>query len=447
MITRVGVIGPKAVVDALLDVAAEFPSLQLTPLCYQREEETETLAEAIQGRVDLILFTGPVPYYIARHNLRLRLPLLYVRPAGANLLRVLFDLAYHRDVDLRRVSIDTLSRQMVDETYAELNLPSDQVFTKEYSRPTLASDLVPFHHALWQAGKTSAALTCLRSAYFELVKLGVPAFWITPVRAAIREALNLAVLEGEHLRSRARQIVVEICGLDSASEAPQRTGIEYEAQRTKLALYDLLNNYGEQTHAWVQELGGDDFVLFMTRGVLERTTEHYRRWPLLELAREKLTGTISLGIGLGPTAYEAGRNARRALSLARQRGGDCAFVVGQDDRALGPLGRGQATEAVVRTQDARLIAVARQARLGVSTVSKLESYAETLGRETITAAELAQWSHVTPRSARRMLGLLAQNGLAEVVGEEQLPTAGRPRLVYRLKLSEGREEAQSHVRQ
>jgi hypothetical protein len=441
MATRVGVIGPKDVVDTVLDLAAEFPSLQFIPVCYQREEETECLAEELHERVDLIVFTGPVPYYLASHNLKLRVPLLYVRPAGANLLRILFDLAHHKDIDLRRVSIDTLSRKTVDETYAELDLPSDQVFTKEYARPTVASDLVPFHHALWQAGKTSAALTCLRSACVELQKLGVPAFWITPVRAAIRETLNLAVLEGEHLRSRAVQIVVGICRLDGPDELAQRTGLEYEARRMNLALHDLLNNYGEQTHTWVQELGGDDFVLFMTRGVLELTTEFYRNWPLLELVRAKLSGTISLGIGLGQTAYDAGRNAASALSLARQQGGDCVFVVGQDDKALGPFGRGHAAEVVVRTQDARLLAVAKQAHLGISTVSKLASLTKTLGRETFTAAEIAQWFNVTPRSGRRLLNLLNQNGLAEVVGEEQLPAAGRPRLVYRLRLLPASEEA------
>ncbi|MCX6030522.1 MAG: hypothetical protein NT169_14645 [Chloroflexi bacterium] len=441
MTMRVGVIGPQDVVNAVLELAAEFPSLQLIPICYQREEETTSLAEQCQGRVDLIVFTGPVPYYIATYNLKLRIPLFYVRPVGANLLRALFDLTYHKDIDLRRVSIDTLSRKMVEETYAELNLPADQVFCKEYARPTVAGDLVPFHYSLWKEGKTSAALTCLRSACVELQALGVPAFWITPVKAAIRETLNLAVLEGKHLRSQAVQIVVGICSSDGLDELAQRTGAEYEMRRINLALHDLLNNFGEQTHTWVQELDGNDFVLFMTRGVLEQTTQFYQHWPLLDLVRERLSTTISLGIGLGQTAYEAGKNARSALSLARQKGGDCVFVVGQDDTALGPFGRGHALEAVMRTQDARLIAAAKRAHLGIATVSKLDSLTKTLGRETVTTAEIAQRFNMTPRSARRLLSLLDQHGLAEVVGEEQLPSAGRPRMVYRIRLSPESDEA------
>lgn len=434
MKTRVGVIGPEDVVKTLLQLGPEFSSLDLSPSCYNHEAEAPGLAKQIEDKVDVIVFTGPVPYYLAKQKTELHLPLLYVHPVGEQLMRVLFELSQCQEIDLTRVSTDTLSRIVVDEIYEGVGLSSNEVFTKHYNGPILAKELVAFHHSLWKEGKISAALTCLRTADIELRALGVRSYWITPVKSAMREALQLAVLEGIHLRSRAMQIVVGICNVDRFQDYVKRSNSEYEAQRMKLALHELLNDYGEQVQAWVQELGSDEFAIFMTRGMLEQSTEFFQVWPLFDMVRERLPLTISLGIGTGSTAREAGNNARTALILAKQYGGDCSFVVSQSGEALGPFARETKINFLLRTEDERLIQIAERAHLSVSTMSKLDSLMRALGRTTVTSADLARWLHISPRSARRMLFTLEKQGLAEAVGEEQPAVRGRPRTLYSLRL-------------
>lgn len=439
--TRVGVIGPEEAVKTALRVAQEFPALDLVPISYENEEEASALANEYQDRMDVIVFMGPVPYYLARSSLELRTPHLFVRPIGANLLRTLFDLAYHQDIDLSRISVDTLSRQTVEECFSEIGLPSDGVFSKEYRGPVVAQDLISFHHELWSQGRTSAALTGLRSAWIGLQALGVRAFWIRPVKAAVRDALRLAMAEGDNLRSKTRQIVVCICNVDGFGQLVKQRNSQYQTQRLKLALYDILNSYAEGTQSWVHELEGDEFVIFMTRGILEEDTNYYQSWPLLDHVRRELPITVRLGVGLGQTAHEAGTNARVAINLAKHNGGDCAFVVDLDGKSLGPLGRGHKLEAVLRTQDEHLLLLAKRARLSVSTVSKLDSLLATLRRTTVTAPELARWFNFSLRSARRLLATLEETGLSSVVGEEQPVGSGRPRRVFSIHLD---REPQGH---
>ncbi len=79
---------------------------------------------------------------------------------------------------------------------------------------------------------------------------------------------------------------------------------------------------------------------------------------------------------------------------------------------------------------------------GVSgaTIYKLQCLCESIGRNNITAAELAKGFSITLRSARRILTTLENQKVAKVVGEEQLNGRGRPRYVYHIDFNQMNEE-------
>ncbi|MCK9911031.1 hypothetical protein MXD81_17915, partial [Microbacteriaceae bacterium K1510] len=55
-----------------------------------------------------------------------------------------------------------------------------------------------------------------------------------------------------------------------------------------------------------------------------------------------------------------------------------------------------------------------------------------IGQHSISAANIAEWLGMTERNARRILGDLAEYGLAEIIGEEAPASRGRPRKIYRI---------------
>ncbi|MEK4137112.1 HTH domain-containing protein [Kurthia sp. FSL E2-0154] len=68
-------------------------------------------------------------------------------------------------------------------------------------------------------------------------------------------------------------------------------------------------------------------------------------------------------------------------------------------------------------------------------MQKLSSIIHKHGTEQFSANELAQYLHMTPRSARRILNELEMTGLAKVVVEECPRQTGRPRKIYQLQLN------------
>lgn len=432
---KVAVIGPEDIVARVVGLAEEFPGVQFLPLSYASESETADLTRKGEEGADVIVFTGPVPYYLALAAGKPSRPCLFVRYTTAGLLTTLLQMVTQHGTDIRRLSVDTMSQAAIAEVYAELGIPPDEIYTKEYEGPIEAAELVSFHTELWQRGKTNAALTCLRSAYRRLQEKGVPVFRISPPRSAFRDTLQLAVLEGQAVRSKETQIAVALLNIDQFRSRVRKSNSQYEVQRLKLALHKIALDWGEEIQASVVFLGGDEFLIFTTRGILERYTGHYNRIPLLGQIRSELFLTASLGIGLGRTAVEAENHARNALTQAKANGGDCCYVAFDDGRIRGPLGHAEQMTYALRSEDERIVQLAHMTNLSVVTISRLLSALDKLGKPTVTANELAAALAITMRSARRLLGALEEKKLAHVVGEEQPVVRGRPRKVYQLKLS------------
>lgn len=457
---QVGVVGPHDLVQRVLALTAEFPMLQLVEAPYQDESEAPALAAGLEHRTDAILFTGPVPYHLTQEALSGPDIRLYVPYTGAGLLKSLFQLSYHSGLDIRRASVDTLDRRIVEEVYAELHLPTDGLLSKAYTGAVPSAELVAFHEEAWQSGRSAVALTCVSSAYRTLLQEGVPVGRITPASASIRSALRLAQSEVEARRARAKELVVALLRPDlldvqdvngsegqsqkdslptvgSARAAESRVGYQtngaYRRQRLRLELHQLALQFAEriQGAAWG---GEDDIVLFATRGAFESGTDGYSDLFLVERISQQLGITASLGVGYGATVSEAEANARMALALARKEGGNCCFVVRDGQEVLGPLGRPAPLEYAIRMHEDRFRSAAQVTGLGPTTLSRVDALLKVRGRRQVTANELAAGLGCRLRTARRLLAAMQRVKLARVIGQEQPPGRGRPRQVFAVEL-------------
>ncbi|HEX6972065.1 MAG TPA: GTP cyclohydrolase IIa [Limnochordia bacterium] len=428
---RLGIIGPPDIVAHVEQVAMEFPLLSTTGFAYETEDEAGDVVRRAEADLDAILFTGPAPYYLALEAHRPQIPWRFVSYEGSALLRTLLLLS-REGHDITRLSIDTLPRSVVDEVYAGLGLASESLYTKEYQGPITSAALAAFHTELWEGGRIHLTVTCLRSAERRLVAAGVPVVRIVPTTASIRSSLRLIVSELMGAQSKASQVALGILQIDRLREFSQRHS-EYEVQRTKLELHKILLDYAERHQGSVFFLGGDQFVLVTTRGNMAKATDHYRATPLLSEIRRRLPITVSIGNGVGRTAFDAERNARLALAYAHQRGGDCAYLMLDDHRLIGPLGAPEQLEYATRSVDQRWVSLAKQAGLSAATLSRVAALLGKLHKATLTTGEMAEGLGITLRSARRIMSHLAAAGLARLVGEEQPPGRGRPRHVYLLR--------------
>lgn len=433
---RVAVIGPYDLLDEVLRMAATFPTLALLPLGYKDVQEVKQLVLQCKDEVDVFLFAGPIPYQIARDHVGDPKPMVYLPYNGTSLYRVFFQLlreygALFTDRRLR-FSIDVLNLQEVEQRLEELSILVDHMYVKEYELGQSAEDILRFHYDLWTSKKVDAIFTCVASVYWELTRLGIPCYRVTPTKTTIQDGLHRAQIEGKNLQLSDTQIAIGIINIENIVK--KWSASEYELQRKKIAIQEILIDYGEEIQALMNWPDRNEVIFVTTRGVIERTTSMFTRFPLLEKIVNRLNISASIGIGLGRTANEAQSKASEALSKAKSGDGGSCFIAMHDGNVVGPLGKEFHLAYSLRSNDPERLDAARKSGLSIGTINKLISFCHNYGSSQITAADLASRFGVSLRSARRILSKLEQSHLAVVVGEEQPLCKGRPRQMYELRL-------------
>ncbi|MDN4067004.1 transcriptional regulator [Paenibacillus vini] len=435
---RVAVIGPRDLVEAVLEFGSYFAELAMFPAPYQHERETLEVVDRIRDQADILLFTGPIPYRIALAAAPDK-PMVHVYYSGTALYKVLFDL-YRQDVlDMQkglRLSMDVLQYNEVEEPLQEIGLPVDELLVKTYESGMTNEELVSYHYELWKNGRVSVTVTCVTSVYQKLKKLGVPAYRVVPTQSAIRDCLNRALLEGKSVRLSSTQIAVGIMNIDNFAKVAKEAASEYEIQRKKIILQQILVDFGEETQSLIKWSDSDEVSFITTRGIIEQVTRKFQDAPLLLEVMERLQWNASIGIGIGRTANEAEGKAKEALLKAKSGGGGNCYLIMQDGIVYGPLGSDLTLEYSARSENPELISMAKKVGLSVGTINKLVSLCRRLGTSTFTASQLAEGFGITLRSARRIMAALEKYEMASIVGEEQPAGRGRPRQIYTLNLEE-----------
>lgn len=397
----IGVVGPHDLVDDVAATCEEQPGVSTLRLDYDHESQAPAIVEAHAPAVEGWLFTGIVPYMLARDAEALTRPASFVDYSGATLLSALVRLQ-HSGHDVTRLSIDTLSAADVETTFAEAGLPADHLRTLPYRAGMTSDKAVAFH----RRGPAHPVITCLSSVH-EALREEMQVMRLVPSVHSVRVALRQLLLTAEGQAQEDAQIALGLIEVDS----------EEGLLREATALGGTLAAFRGGTH-----------LLVTTRGPLYDSTGGFTGLPMLG----RLAGHnphVRVGFGLGRSAAEAESLARRALARAR-RIGDVAAVLSL--RADTDIVLESVSAAPAAAQN--LTVLARRVGLSVPTLEKLLEARAAVGDEPLTTREIAERLAVQQRTARRMLHRLELAGLAERTGNLTSGSSGRPLTLYRLTL-------------
>ena len=428
-IVTIGVIGPHDLVERVMLLGHEDfdrpTDLRLVNGAYRDEQETLERVAQVAADADVILFTGPLPYDMAREANAFTTAATYVPLSGSALYSALLRGLVDRSCDPARVSIDTLSQSSVEEAYTEIGVSTTGVAVREYAGPEDTRVVAEFHTKLWESRTTTTALTCIGSVARELAELHVPMLRIVPTAQVIRMALRTAALLGTETHLEGLQIAIAIVELPPSYDLGDEGPLHYGRQELRLALQQALLDEVRGMGSMLVPHGERGFLIVATRGSFAAATENFHVSPFLEAIREKLGIAVHVGIGLGATAHEAESHARVALSHAQETGGHQALVIGEDGNPL-LLPAEHCAHAQRAEQSTGLAVLARLAE--AMTQTRLTSE-EAIVVDAERAAELLG---VSQRSARRSLSTLVDEGLAWSLPVTRSRQRGRPRQSYRL---------------
>jgi hypothetical protein len=429
----IGIVGPHELVERIMlsgtqaggkpgavgpvTAAEAGPPRRLVAAAYRDEQEAADQVVRLGTAIDVCLFASRVPFEYARAAGVLSGPATYVPLGGSALYAALLRAGRETGSDPARASVDTLSRADVDDAFAELGLPALAVHVRE--EPGSPAVIASFHERLWRREETSVAFTCMQSVAQRLSATGVPVFPLRPTGSDIRSALRTAALLGGYRRLEDSQLALALVEVPALRDGGRRGTPRQSREEMRLTVHRFLVQEAQRIHAAVSLTSDHGFLIVATRGSLARATDGFRAPPFAERARSDLGVTIEVGIGMGRTTVEAEAHARAALVRAQSGGGMLGVVSGRD--GLAPVPAPRLPEAG-----------ARRSR-GLETLSRLADKLAASDANFVVDAETAgQLLAVTPRTARRLLHILVEEGLAWPLPPTRAPQPGRPRQFYRL---------------
>ncbi|TVY10509.1 hypothetical protein [Paenibacillus cremeus] len=430
----IGVICPERFGEQMEAALKAFPSFEPIIRSYQNEDDAPQLAKELMEEAEVLFFSGPLPYQKAKEKLKFTIPAHYLPLTGTGLYRALFRL--NKQADLEALSVDTLSKSMVDKAFKELGETPGVILTYNGPNPYSREELVRYHRELHAKGVTAAALTGFRSVSEALTELGIPNEWVVPIEQDVIVGLERALLSTDSRKSKESQIVLGIITVDDRGKLFSERSSEHEVQKLKLDIHRMLLGYVESLDGHLTHLGGDEYLFITTRGIFERETGGYKYFPLAREAEKALGLTLSVGVGFGRSANEAGTNARQALRQARESGGNISFIVREDKSVIGPLEMSEPLELNASLIDAELIKQAEGSGMTLTYLSKISAQVSRKGQTDYTAQELAWILGVTVRSVHRLLLQWMDAGLVRMTGEQKNQAKGRPKQVYRFSFLE-----------
>lgn len=428
---RIAMIGPEPMLEVMARAVKGFPTFVPTAAAYRTPEEAVGLTEVLMKEAEVLLFSGPIAYRLCTEKRSMPVPAHFVPLTGSGLYRALFRL--NRAYGLVTLSVDTITETAFKSTFRELGetMP-EMVICPANTMDT--DELVRFHESLYRSGRTKAALTALHSAAVELTRRGVPTEWLMPTEQDVIVALERALLSTESRRSKEAQVVVGLIHVSGFRKLADNRRTEHEVQRLKLDIHRMMLEYVETLEGHLTALGGEEYLFVTTRGTFERLTGGYKYIPLAKTAQSAFGVFLSIGIGFGRTALEAGTHARTALRRAQDAGGDSCFIVREDESVIGPLEMGRPLETQLGLIGAGLLLKAEEAGMTAAYLSRLVGQAARMAKLEYNVHELAQVLGVTVRSTHRLLLNWMDAGLVSIAGEERGKAKGRPKQIYRFDM-------------
>jgi hypothetical protein len=420
LVERIMLAGTRAAGRPGATSAASAPGAprRLVAAAYRDEQEAADMVVRLGPGIDACLFANQVPYEVARKAGVLSSPATFVPLAGSALQAALFRASRDGGRELGRASVDVLSRADVEDAFAELGIAARGLHVRE----ELASPavLASFHERLWRREESTVAFTCLQSVASRLSAADVPVFTVRPTAHAIHCGLQAAALLGGYRRLDDAQLAVAVVEVPTLRDTARRTSPRQSREELRLTVHRFLVQEAQRMHATVCPTSDHAFLVTATRGSLASATDGFRTPPFTERARSELGVTVEAGVGMGRTALEAEAHARAVLRRDQLSPAVRGFALGREGQPLVPTPRHPAAGS-----PGRMRALETLSRLA----EKMREDGATLIVDADTAARLLA---VTPRTARRLLHGLVEEGLAWPLPPSRSPQPGRPRQFYRL---------------
>ncbi|MBM4761757.1 hypothetical protein [Bacillus sp. B15-48] len=431
---RIGVVGPSMSVTRIIELAKEIEQeMEFIPYLYTETKEIRNILLEYDHQVDFWLFSGYIPYMVAKKTLFSEEKMEYIFSAESSIYKSFMELIFSQGKLINRVSIDMIPATYVaeGESLQELKKTLKDLYIKTLDIDVDSEELFTFHYDLWSQKKTDGALTCYPIVHDALNKVGVPTYLMSPTRIEIFQTIRIFFEKIKTSYYKDTQIGVgkiEVKDFDLIKEKMEKT---YQIQYLEIRMKETLIQLSEKIDGSLFEEGNGRYTIFSSRGAIEREIQTLKEKAQI-LSLEANTA-VSVGIGFGKTVLSAEINAHRALQQSKKKAEQGIIIVQDDGTIIESVGQGKELTYSYRTDDKDFLEKVKKANISVKTFNKIDALIQKMGWSNFTTKDLATHLQMSERNAQRIVAELCDVGLTECIGEESNHHRGRPNKIYRLK--------------
>ena len=433
---KIGIIGATQSVERIMTVSREFEDgIKFIPLPFEDEKEIQTILHNYKRKVDGWLFSGPLPYAIAKEHLQNEDNVSYCQSIGAGLYINCLQVAYKNETSLPRISVDMFESLMdIEQTIKETGLPLEGVYIKYYDQKYDLEEITQFHLRLWQEGKTDGAITALRTVFHNLEAQNVPVYALTLTKQEIYQSLKIITEKVKTSYFKTTQVGSVIIAINQYEEVIEKAkslsmlqNLEWKLKGVLLPLCNSLNGY-------LLEKGSGVYEIFSSRGAIEQELTTLRETIQQMGIAINFDVSVRAGVGFGETVSNAEFNAYRALRNIDEKTDGGLIIIRDDGGIVEAASQEKEVSYDYYSNDAALLEKLHKAAVGIKTFRKIEATVERMKWDTFTVAQLASQLSVTEQNIRRIISSLNAVELVVIAGEEFAATRGRPGKLYRLNI-------------
>ncbi len=404
-----------------------YPQIRLFTYVEEKVTDAWKVLDQCQSDTDGILFTGIGVQESAKARGQVIKPYTHIPRGSYSLIRALWELVHDKRA-IKRISIDVVTEELLQEVVRELNVEFEKIYTMPFADHYQEGDYENHHLKLYRAGRIDAVISGFGAVYENLRQKGLPVFRLYPGSSQIRDILEKLMdrIRAKNLRSAG--IAIQIINLKSIV---QQSINQYDDLKKEGQFYLELLEYVRAIQGSLFHLG-KEYVIYSTRGVIESPIhmEHFRR--LLFWARKRKI-IIASGIGIGITAFEAEKSARKALSNAVKLK-ESGFYIVDNDHIRGPIGDSGELEYRIRVSEAKDLEISDKIGINASYLARIKSLILNTGKDTFDSNDLATCLGISERSARRILKKFLDSGYGQLLGKETSNQVGRPKNLIKLTI-------------
>lgn len=431
---KVGVVGPKRSIERIVFYGKQLKTdLTFVEFPYHVAIETIDILEKHHQEVDFWLFSGNIPYTIAKQSKYYSMERMqYIHLTVNSFYRGMLELSHSIGKLAKRASIDTLNilEQDFQKEIDQLKNFLDDLYIKHFEPNTSIDEIIAYHIELWEEDKIDIVITAYPTVEQALKNKGIPVYWVGPLPQDIYHTLQLfseKIRTFYYKETQTTALIVHVKNFESIKRA-NATG--YNIHFLQLDLMKLVLQICEKIDGYFINEGNGRFIIFSSRGIVERNLNAiYEMIHLLEIETEQ---PVAVGIGNATTVYYAENAANMALQHILDKDAKGIVIMSEDGTITEHNESSPEITYTSRSQNMEIIQKLEQTTISPKMYSKIEAKLNELKMGTFNAKTLAKELHMTDRNAQRIISELYSAGLVEYCGVENRTTRGRSAKIYKL---------------